>query len=145
MGADGGVVTDAADEATFIQALVGGKLGVRQQLLDFYGARGSNGSGCPGDAFLWIGANDGGWSYVYSDHTGKHVAVLLLNGARRAAAATSEPEGRGRRARALLRHLRSRRDPPNSRELGLSSAPQTEGREKCGAPHGSSQTHCGNG
>ena len=91
MGADGGVVTDASDEATFIQALVGGKLGVRQQLLDFYGARGSNGSGCPGDAFLWIGANDGGWSYVYSDHTGKHVAVLLLNGGHSAAVATDNP------------------------------------------------------
>jgi D-alanyl-D-alanine carboxypeptidase len=92
MGADGGVVTDAADEATFIQALVGGKLGVRQQLLDFYGARGSNGGGCPGDAFLWIGGNNGGWSYVYSDHTGEHVAVLLLNGARLTTVATGDPK-----------------------------------------------------
>jgi D-alanyl-D-alanine carboxypeptidase len=92
MGADGGVVTDAADEATFIQALVGGKLGVRQQLLAFYGARGVDGPGCPADAFLWIGANDGGWSYVYSDHTGKHVAVLLLNGARTATVATTDPK-----------------------------------------------------
>jgi D-alanyl-D-alanine carboxypeptidase len=90
MGADGGIVTDAADEATFIQALVGGKLGVRRQLLAFYGARGTNGPGCPGDAFLWVGANDGGWSYVYSDHTGAHVAVLLLNGARRATVATGD-------------------------------------------------------
>ncbi len=91
MGADGGVVTDASDEATFIQALVGGKLGVRSQLLDFYGARGSDGSGCPGDAFLWIGANDGGWSYVYSDRSGKHVAVLLLNGARLATVSGGDP------------------------------------------------------
>ena len=91
MGADGGIVTDAADEATFIRALVGGRLGVRQQLLDFYGARGSNGPGCPGDAFLWVGANDGGWSYVYSDHSGKHVAVLLLNGARLTTVATDDP------------------------------------------------------
>lgn len=90
MGADGGVVTNASDEATFIQALVGGTLGVRQQLLDFYGARGGNGSGCPGDAFLWIGANDGGWSYVYSDHSGTHVAVLLLNGARLTTVATQD-------------------------------------------------------
>jgi D-alanyl-D-alanine carboxypeptidase len=92
MGADGGIVTDAADEATFIQALVGGKLGLRRQLLDFYGARGSNGPGCPGDAFLWIGANDGGWSYVYSDHTGSHVAVLLLNGARTATVSAADPK-----------------------------------------------------
>ena len=91
MGADGGVVTNASDEATFIQALVGGKLGVREQLLDLFGARGTNGSGCPGDAFLWIGANEGGWSYVYSDHTGKHVAVLLLNGARQSTVATQDP------------------------------------------------------
>jgi D-alanyl-D-alanine carboxypeptidase len=91
MGADGGIVTDAADEATFIRALAGGKLGVRQELLAFYGASGINGRSCPGDAFLWIGANDGGWSYVYSDHTGKHVAVLLLNGARTATVAASDP------------------------------------------------------
>jgi D-alanyl-D-alanine carboxypeptidase len=100
MGADGGVVTDAADEATFIQALIGGKLGVRRQLLDFYGTRGSNGPGSPGDAFLWIGANDGGWSYVYSDHTGKHVAVMLLNGARLTTVATGDPK-----VAAAARHL----------------------------------------
>jgi D-alanyl-D-alanine carboxypeptidase len=100
MGADGGVVTDAADEAAFIQALVGGELGVRQQLLAFYGARGSNGAGCPGDAFLWIGANDGGWSYVYSDHTGRHVSVLLLNGARLMTVAAGDP-----RVAAAAQHL----------------------------------------
>jgi D-alanyl-D-alanine carboxypeptidase len=100
MGAAGGVVTDAADEAAFIQAFVGGKLGVRRQLLDFYRARGSNGPGCPGDAFLWVGANGGGWSYVYSDHTGKHVAVLLLNGARLTTVDTGDPK-----VAAAARHL----------------------------------------
>jgi D-alanyl-D-alanine carboxypeptidase len=100
MGAAGGIVTDAADEATFTQALVGGKLGVRQQLLDFYGAGGSNGHGCPGDAFLWVGANNGGWSYVYSDHTGNHVAVLLLNGARLTTVNTGDPK-----VAAAARHL----------------------------------------
>jgi D-alanyl-D-alanine carboxypeptidase len=90
MGADGGIVTDAADEATFIQALLDDKLGVRQQLLNFWGGRSSNGAGCPGDAFLGIGSNDGGRSYVYSDHTGNHVAVLLLNGARTTTAATGD-------------------------------------------------------
>lgn len=64
---------------------------MRRQLLGFYGALGSNGPPCrPEDAFLWVGANDGGWSYVYSDHTGKHVAVLLLNGARKTTAATGD-------------------------------------------------------
>ena len=92
MGADGGIVTDAADEAAFVQALVGGKLGVRQQLLAFLGARGSDGAGCPGDAFLWVGANDGGWSYVYSNHPGTRVAVLLLNGARTPTTATGDHE-----------------------------------------------------
>src|SRR5918994_1279936 len=90
MGADGGIVTDAADEATFIPALVRDRLGVRQQLLDFWGARGSNAAGCPGDAFLGVGANDGGRSYVYSDHTGNHIAVLLLNGARKTTVATGD-------------------------------------------------------
>jgi hypothetical protein len=73
---------------------------VRQQLLDFYGARGSNGPGCPGDAFPWIGANHGGWSYVYSDHTGKRVTVLLLNGARLTTVAATDP-----RVAAAARHL----------------------------------------
>jgi CubicO group peptidase (beta-lactamase class C family) len=90
MAAEGGIVTDAADEATFIQTLVGGKLGVRERLLDFWGERSSNGPGCPGDAFLRSGADDGGRSYVYSDHTGKHVAVLLLNGARKTTLATGD-------------------------------------------------------
>ena len=90
MGADGGIVTDAADEATFMQALLDDRLGVRQQLLDFWGARGSNGRGCPGDAFLGIGSNEGGRSYVYSDHTGNHVAVLLLNGARKTTVAMGD-------------------------------------------------------
>jgi hypothetical protein len=66
----------------------------------FYGARGSNGAGCPGDAFLWVGTNGGGWSYVYSDHTGKHVAVMLLNGARLTTVATGEPK-----VAAAARHL----------------------------------------
>jgi D-alanyl-D-alanine carboxypeptidase len=82
MGADGGIVTDAAEEATFITALLDDQLGVRRQLLDFWGARGGNGRGCPGNAFLGIGSNDAGSSYVYADHTGTHVAVLLLNGSR---------------------------------------------------------------
>jgi D-alanyl-D-alanine carboxypeptidase len=100
MGAAGGIVTDAADEATFMRALVGGKLGVRQQLLNFWGARSTNGPGCPADAFFGIGANNGGRSYVYSDHTGSHIAILLLNAARVTTVATQD-----RKAEAAARHL----------------------------------------
>ena len=92
MGAAGGIVTDAADEAAFMQALVGGKLGVRRQLLDLWGAGSADGTGCSGDAFVGSGANEGGRSYVYSDHTGRHVAVLLLNGARTATMANGDPK-----------------------------------------------------
>ena len=124
IGADGGVVTDASDEATFIQALVGGKLGVRQQLLDFYGARGSNGSGCP-------------TRRLPLDRSQRRRLELRLQRplrqARRRPAPErrppdnrrhGRPERRGRRAAALLRHLRSRRDPPNyrTRANSLSSA-----------------------
>jgi D-alanyl-D-alanine carboxypeptidase len=81
-GADGAIVTDAAEEAIFVQALVDGALHVRQQLLDFYGATATNAPGCPGNAFLGEGAGAASRSYVYYDHTGKHIAVLLLNGFR---------------------------------------------------------------
>jgi D-alanyl-D-alanine carboxypeptidase len=90
MGADGGIVTNARDEAIFVKALLDDGLGVRRRLLDFWGIRGSNGPGCPGDATLGVGTWDAGRSYVYADHTGSHVAVLLLNGARQATVATGD-------------------------------------------------------
>jgi len=90
-GADGAIVTDAADEAAFTKALLDNKLGIRQQVLGFYGANGSNGPGCPGDAFRGTGLGAASRTYVYYDHTGSHIAVLLLNG-RRAALGTNDPK-----------------------------------------------------
>jgi D-alanyl-D-alanine carboxypeptidase len=100
MGADGGIVTSAADEATFMKALLDDSLGVRRELLAFWGIAGRNGPGCPGDATLGMGAWDAGRSYVYADHTGSRVAVLLLNGARRATV-----DVRDRRAEEAARRL----------------------------------------
>lgn len=91
-GADGAIVTDATDEAIFLKALVDGTLGIRQQVLDFWGASGRNGPGCPGDAFLGVGAGAASRSYVYYDHTGTRVAVLLLNGFRETTAALGDKE-----------------------------------------------------
>jgi hypothetical protein len=47
-----------------------------------------------------MGAWDAGRSYVYADHTGSRVAVLLLNGARRATV-----DVRDRRAEEAARRL----------------------------------------
>jgi len=81
-GADGAIVSDAADEATFVRALMDGQLGVREEYLLFYGRSGVNSPGCPGNGFLGEGAGDASRSYVYYNQTGTHIAVLLLNGFR---------------------------------------------------------------
>jgi D-alanyl-D-alanine carboxypeptidase len=81
-GADGAIVTDAAEEAAFLKALLDDGLGIRREVLEFFGASGSNGPGCPGDAFSGTGAGAASRSYVHYDHTGGHIAVLLLNGFR---------------------------------------------------------------
>jgi CubicO group peptidase (beta-lactamase class C family) len=91
-GADGAIVTDAADEATFLRALVDDRLHVRQQFLDFYSEPGTDSPGCPGNAFVGQGAGAASRSYVYYDQTGRHIAVLLLNGFRQATAATGDPK-----------------------------------------------------
>jgi CubicO group peptidase (beta-lactamase class C family) len=39
-----------------LKALLDNRLGIRQQVLDFFGASGSNGPGWPGDAFIGTGA-----------------------------------------------------------------------------------------
>jgi len=89
-GADGAIVTNAAEEVIFLKALVDDELGVRQQFLDFYAAPGVNSGGCPGNAFAGQGAGAAGRSYVYYDQEGIQVAVLLLNGLRSRTAATGE-------------------------------------------------------
>ncbi len=76
---DGAIVAAAAEEATFLQALVDGKLHVRQQFLSFYGATAINAPGRPGNAFIGEGAGAVSRSYVSYDHTGTQIAVPLLN------------------------------------------------------------------
>jgi D-alanyl-D-alanine carboxypeptidase len=97
-GADGALVTNAEDEATFLKAMTSDKLGIRQQVLAFFGTAGSD-AVCPGNAYSGSGAGDGYRTYVYYDHTGDRVAVLMLNGRREITAAT-EP-----RAEAAIRRL----------------------------------------
>ena len=87
-GADGAIVTDAVDEATFVRALVDDQLGVREDFLLFYGRSGTNSPGCPGNAFLGEGAGAASRSYVYYNLTGTHIAVLLLNGYRESSGVT---------------------------------------------------------
>jgi D-alanyl-D-alanine carboxypeptidase len=81
-GADAAIVTDAADEATFLSALLDGRLGIRREVLELYGAAGTNDPGCPGNAFSGSGLGAASRTYAWYDHEGRHVAVLLLNGRR---------------------------------------------------------------
>jgi len=92
-GADGAIVTDAADEATFLRTLVDNKLHVRQALLEFYGWTGGKQAGCPGNAFRGVGAGAASWAYVYYDASASRIAVLLLNGSLASSASkTNEPK-----------------------------------------------------
>jgi D-alanyl-D-alanine carboxypeptidase len=87
--ADGAIVTDAQDEATFLRAAMNGTLFDKAGWLDLYGAAaGSNGCGSP--AYSGEGAGNGYHSYVLYDNTGNHVAVLLLNRDRGNAAAAAQ-------------------------------------------------------
>jgi D-alanyl-D-alanine carboxypeptidase len=94
-GADGAIVTDAADEATFVRALIDDKLHVRDAFLFFVHPTGWTPAkgGCPGNPIEGVGAGDASRSYVYYSTTGNRfrIAVLLLNG-RRAAAGTDDPK-----------------------------------------------------
>jgi D-alanyl-D-alanine carboxypeptidase len=91
-GADGAIVTDTADEATFLRALMNNKLHVRQPYLDFLGQEGVTGAqgGCPGSPLLGLGTGDASRSYAYFATTGSRIAVLLLNG-RRAVTGADDP------------------------------------------------------
>ena len=92
-GADGAIVTDAADEATFLRALVDNQLHVREALLLFYGSTGGTHASCPGTAFHGVGAGAASWAYAYYNASGNRIAVLLLNGSLASSdGATSEPK-----------------------------------------------------
>ncbi len=88
VGAEGGIVSDAKDTATFLTALMRGKLLDRKQLTameedSFWG--GGEWSGCVGldvdvaQAYGWSGGGSGYKTDVWVNHGGSRVAVLLLN------------------------------------------------------------------
>jgi D-alanyl-D-alanine carboxypeptidase len=77
-GADGAIVTDAADEARFLTAYSNGKLFAPPLLAELW--RGSP-SGCGGrQVYVGSGAGDGFTANVVWAVAGSRVAVLLLNG-----------------------------------------------------------------
>ncbi|MGO9899482.1 MAG: serine hydrolase domain-containing protein [Solirubrobacteraceae bacterium] len=93
-GADGAIVTDATDEATFLHALLDNELGVREAFLAFVHPTGWKPAkgGCPGNPDEGTGAGDASRSYVYYSTTGSNrIAVLLVNG-KRAVTGADEPE-----------------------------------------------------
>jgi D-alanyl-D-alanine carboxypeptidase len=86
--ADGAIVTNARDEATFLRAAMNGTLFQKRWWLDLYGAP-TDAPGCGGTAYVGIGAGDGYRSHVWYDGTGNQIAVLLLNANRGNAAAAA--------------------------------------------------------
>jgi D-alanyl-D-alanine carboxypeptidase len=88
-GADGGIVTDAIDEATFLRALIDDKLHVRDAYLFFVHPSGWTPAkgGCPGNPVEGVGTGSASRSYVYLATTANRIAVLLLNGDRAATGA----------------------------------------------------------
>ena len=81
-GADGAIVTDAAEEGAFLKAIIDNKLGIRREFLDFWPSAGVPGR-CPGNALIAIGLGPASRAYAYFERqTGSRIVVLLLNGAR---------------------------------------------------------------
>jgi len=82
VGAEGGIVSDAKDTATFLTALTQGKLLDRTQLDGMEGMnlwRGGEPTGCGANAFGWSGGGSGYKTEVWVADGGRRVAVLLLN------------------------------------------------------------------
>ena len=82
VGADGGIVSDAKDTATFLASLMHGKLLDRSHLTAMEGDdlwRGGEPSGCAGQAYGWSGGGSGYKTEVWVNDGGSRVAVLLLN------------------------------------------------------------------
>jgi D-alanyl-D-alanine carboxypeptidase len=83
VGAEGGIVSNAKETATFLTALMQGKLLDRRHLAAMEGDSlwlGGAVTGCGGPAFGWSGGGSGYKTDVWVDHGGTRVAVLLLNG-----------------------------------------------------------------
>ena len=81
VGAEGGIVSNAKDTATFLGALMGGELLDRQRLTDLKGESfWLDGSySCAGQAYGWSGGGSGYKTDVWVNGDGSRVAVLLLN------------------------------------------------------------------
>jgi D-alanyl-D-alanine carboxypeptidase len=82
VGADGGIVSDAKDTATFLASLMHGKLLDRSHLTAMEGDdlwRGGEPSGCAGQAYGWSGGGSGYKTEVWVNDGGSRVTVLLLN------------------------------------------------------------------
>ena len=81
-GADGAIVTDAAEEGTFLKAILDNKLGIRREFLDFWPSAGVP-SRCPGNALIAMGLGAASRTYAYFERrTGSRIVVLLLSGTR---------------------------------------------------------------
>jgi D-alanyl-D-alanine carboxypeptidase len=76
--ADGAIVTDVQDEATFLRAAMNGTLFEKAWWLNLYGTPAGT-TGCTRSAYGGEGQGDGYHSYVWYDGAGRHIAVLLLN------------------------------------------------------------------
>ena len=81
IGAEGGIVSNAKETATFLTALMRGKLIGRKQLTAmedsdlWLGGMGT----CVGTAYGWSGGGNGFKTEVWVNDDGSRVAVLLLN------------------------------------------------------------------
>jgi D-alanyl-D-alanine carboxypeptidase len=86
-GADGGIVSDAQDTATFLIALMRGKLLDQSELAGMKGEnlwRGGRDNGtvvnmCGSRAYGWAGEGEGYKTEAWTNGNGTRVAVLLLN------------------------------------------------------------------
>jgi D-alanyl-D-alanine carboxypeptidase len=81
VAAEGGIVSNANDTATFLTALMQGRLLDRQQLTQMQGENlwlGGEPSGCE-QAYGWSGGGSGYKTDVWVNDDGSRVAVLLLN------------------------------------------------------------------
>ena len=82
VSAEGGIVSNAKDTASFLTALMRGTLLNQQQLTAMEGDNLWNGgepSGCAGHAYGWSGGGSGYKTDVWVNAGGSRVAVLLLN------------------------------------------------------------------
>jgi D-alanyl-D-alanine carboxypeptidase len=77
-GADGAIVSNAADTAAFLTGLLGGRLVDRARLVALWGS--GTESGCARGAYVGSGAGDAFKTNVLVNGDGSRVAVLLLNG-----------------------------------------------------------------